>query len=158
MHESPNSFSGLVVQRPSIKKAISGYITGVPLTLTNFYNIVSTWFTSYSVFFVQVLNVEVQALRRACTSAGLENRVVITFLVVQKRHHTRFFPTRREDEDGRNKNVPAGTIVDTVITHATELDFYLVSHASIQVCDMFQIIVFYFYFTSCTGICAECNE
>ncbi|KAJ9582416.1 hypothetical protein L9F63_003269, partial [Diploptera punctata] len=82
--------------------------------------------------FREVLNSEVQALRNACALVGLENRVLITFLVVQKRHHTRFFPTRKEDEDGKNRNVPAGTIVDTTITHPTELDFYLVSHASIQ--------------------------
>lgn len=56
---------------------------------------------------------------------------------MQKRHHTRFFPTRREDEDGKNRNVPAGTIVDTMITHPTEFDFYLVSHASIQVITYF---------------------
>lgn len=37
------------------------------------------------------------------------------------------------DSEDRNGNVPAGTIVDTDITHPTEIDFYLVSHASIQV-------------------------
>lgn len=73
------------------------------------------------------------AIRRACTSLQSDYQPRVTFLVVQKRHHTRFFPTRREDEDGRNKNVPPGTIVDTVITHNREMDFYLVSHASLQV-------------------------
>ncbi|KAJ9582418.1 hypothetical protein L9F63_003271, partial [Diploptera punctata] len=44
----------------------------------------------------------------------------------------KIFPIRDEDADGRNRNVPPGTIVDRQITHPTEMDFYLVSHASIQ--------------------------
>jgi eukaryotic translation initiation factor 2C len=85
------------------------------------------------VFIKQVLNIEVNAIRRACASLEQGYKPKVTFLVVQKRHHTRFFP-RAENADGRNKNVPAGTVVDTKITHPTEVDFYLVSHASIQVC------------------------
>jgi eukaryotic translation initiation factor 2C len=73
------------------------------------------------------------AIRRACSSLQQDYKPKVTFLVVQKRHHTRFFP-RNEDADGRNKNVPPGTVVDREITHPTEVDFYLVSHASIQVC------------------------
>nr|CAD7401725.1 unnamed protein product [Timema poppensis] len=82
--------------------------------------------------FTAVLNSELTAIRQACQSLQQDYKPSITFLVVQKRHHTRFFPTRREDEDGKNKNVPPGTVVDTTITHPTEMDFYLVSHASIQ--------------------------
>nr|CAD7397522.1 unnamed protein product [Timema cristinae] len=82
--------------------------------------------------FTTVLNSELTAIRQACQSLEQDYKPSITFLVVQKRHHTRFFPTRREDEDGKNKNVPPGTVVDTTITHPTEMDFYLVSHASIQ--------------------------
>jgi hypothetical protein len=83
---------------------------------------------------LQVLNNEVIAIRRACSKLEQEYKPMVTFLVVQKRHHTRFFPTRKEDEDGKNRNVPPGTVVDGKITHPTELDFFLVSHASIQVC------------------------
>ncbi|XP_069693993.1 protein argonaute-2-like isoform X2 [Periplaneta americana] len=82
--------------------------------------------------FQQVLNSELTAIKRACMSLDSEYKPRITFLVVQKRHHTRFFPTRREDEDGRNRNVPPGLVVDEQITHPIELDFFLVSHASIQ--------------------------
>ncbi|XP_032670999.1 protein argonaute-2-like isoform X10 [Odontomachus brunneus] len=56
----------------------------------------------------------------------------LTFIIVQKRHHIRLFPTRDQDSDDRNRNVKAGTIVDTEITHPHYIDFYLVSHASIQ--------------------------
>ncbi|KAG8280324.1 Protein argonaute-2 [Homalodisca vitripennis] len=85
-------------------------------------------------FWPSVLNSELSAIRAACRSLQSDGsyKPSVTFLVVQKRHHTRFFPTRREDEDGKNKNVPPGTIVDTMITHPREMDFYLVSHASLQ--------------------------
>lgn len=58
----------------------------------------------------------------------------MTVVVVQKRHHTRFFPgnTGVGREDRKNNNVPAGTIVDQVIVRPTENHFYLVSHQSIQ--------------------------
>lgn len=54
--------------------------------------------------------------------------------MVQKRHHTRFFPGKTSvgRDDRKNNNVPAGTIVDQVIVRPTENQFYLVSHQSIQ--------------------------
>jgi eukaryotic translation initiation factor 2C len=55
-----------------------------------------------------------------------------TLLVVQKRQRTPFFPSP-EDADGKDKNVPPGTVVDPAITRPSEVDFYLVSHACIQV-------------------------
>lgn len=81
---------------------------------------------------LQVLHVELTAIKRGCAMAAPSATIGITLVVVQKRHHTRFFP-HKKDGDGRNNNVPAGTLVDTVITHPTEIDFYLVSHQSIQV-------------------------
>lgn len=56
----------------------------------------------------------------------------ITFIAVQKRHHTRLFCADRKDQIGRSGNIPAGTIVDVGITHPTQFDFYLCSHAGIQ--------------------------
>ena len=35
---------------------------------------------------------------------------------------------------GRSGNIPAGTAVDMGITHPNEFDFYLCSHAGVQVC------------------------
>lgn len=60
--------------------------------------------------------------------------VKMTVVVVQKRHHTRFFPGRTGvgKDDRKNNNVPAGTIVDQKIVRPTENHFYLVSHQSIQ--------------------------
>ncbi|KAF5281182.1 hypothetical protein FQA39_LY17853 [Lamprigera yunnana] len=81
-----------------------------------------------------LVNKEVRAIYQAC--AKLEPKKVykpkLTFLIVQKRHHTRFFPTDKRDSEDRNFNVPPGTVVDTEITHPTASDFYLVSHASVQ--------------------------
>nr|XP_018905192.1 PREDICTED: protein argonaute-3-like [Bemisia tabaci] len=82
--------------------------------------------------FQQVLAAELNAIRQACTTLEKDYKPGITFLVVQKRHHVRFFPMKSQDEDGKNRNVPPGTIVDTTITHPRELDFYLVSHSSLQ--------------------------
>ncbi|KAG8696743.1 hypothetical protein FRC11_000519, partial [Ceratobasidium sp. 423] len=53
----------------------------------------------------------------------------ITIVVVGKRHHVRFFPTHGgEDKSG---NCPAGTVVDDVVGHPTEFDFYLQSHGGL---------------------------
>ncbi|KAG5862205.1 Protein argonaute-2, partial [Gonioctena quinquepunctata] len=84
--------------------------------------------------FDQVRQAEIRAIRSACKKiqANGDYQPKITFLVVQKRHHTRLFPTNPRDSDDRNNNVPAGTCVDTTITHPFMQDFYLVSHASIQ--------------------------
>ena len=76
---------------------------------------------------------EVAAIQRACKSLQREDyEPGITFIVVQKRHHTRLFCSNEEDAVGRGANVPPGTTVDRDITHPTDHDFYLCSHAAIQ--------------------------
>ncbi|XP_057483744.1 protein argonaute MEL1-like [Actinidia eriantha] len=84
--------------------------------------------------FSQVLLDEVDAIRKACVS--LENNYMprITFVVVQKRHHTRLFPAQHGDRNStdRSGNILPGTVVDTKICHPSEFDFYLCSHAGIQ--------------------------
>ncbi|MEQ2210278.1 Protein argonaute-3, partial [Xenoophorus captivus] len=82
--------------------------------------------------FVQVLHYELLAIREACISLEKEYQPGITFIVVQKRHHTRLFCADRSERVGRSGNIPAGTTVDTDITHPYEFDFYLCSHAGIQ--------------------------
>ena len=75
---------------------------------------------------------EIAALQRACEQLEPTYQPKITFIVVQKRHHTRFFPKSKMDEVGRGKNVPPGTMVDRTITHPSQFDFYLCSHIAIQ--------------------------
>ncbi|CAF89690.1 unnamed protein product, partial [Tetraodon nigroviridis] len=83
--------------------------------------------------FRQVLYYELLAVREACISLEKDYQPGITFIVVQKRHHTRLFCADRNERVGRSGNIPAGTTVDTDITHPYEFDFYLCSHAGIQV-------------------------
>uniref|UniRef100_A0A8C2Y1T1 Protein argonaute-3 n=1 Tax=Capra hircus TaxID=9925 RepID=A0A8C2Y1T1_CAPHI len=78
--------------------------------------------------FRQVLYYELLAIREAC----INYQPGITYIVVQKRHHTRLFCADRTERVGRSGNIPAGTTVDTDITHPYEFDFYLCSHAGIQ--------------------------
>ncbi|CAN1134896.1 Protein argonaute MEL1 [Linum perenne] len=81
--------------------------------------------------FSQVLLFEVEAIRKACASLEPNYQPPITFVVVQKRHHTRFFATDTRQTD-RSGNILPGTVVDRNICHPTEFDFYLCSHAGIQ--------------------------
>ncbi|ELK38122.1 Protein argonaute-2 [Myotis davidii] len=82
--------------------------------------------------FQQVLHHELLAIREACIKLEKDYQPGITFIVVQKRHHTRLFCTDKNERVGQSGNIPAGTTVDTKITHPTEFDFYLCSHAGIQ--------------------------
>jgi len=80
--------------------------------------------------FLTVLSEELLAIRAACTELEEGYNPQITFVVVQKRHHTRFFPS--DNNKYKNGNALAGTVVDQGINHPTEGDFYLVSHEGIQ--------------------------
>ncbi|XP_077490052.1 protein argonaute-2-like [Amblyomma americanum] len=77
---------------------------------------------------------ELSAIRKACLEFSPDGsyKPPITFIVVQKRHHTRFMPANPEEGVGRAKNIPPGTTVDTVVTHPVDFDFFLCSHAGIQ--------------------------
>ncbi|TYG72081.1 hypothetical protein ES288_D05G451400v1 [Gossypium darwinii] len=58
----------------------------------------------------------------------------ITFIVVQKRHHTRLFAKNHNDRKFADLkgNILPGTVVDSDVCHPTEFDFYLCSHAGIM--------------------------
>lgn len=119
--------------------------------------------------FAKILNHELDAIRKACLRLDKEYNPPITFIVVQKRHHTRLFPENEKDKVGKGKNVPPGTVVDKKIVHPTENDFFLVSHMGIQgtsrpthyhllwddskfSSDQLQILTYYlcYLFTRCT--------
>ncbi|KAK8547032.1 hypothetical protein V6N13_099777 [Hibiscus sabdariffa] len=78
--------------------------------------------------FYKVLKEELQAVKEACSRFPCY-KPPITFVVVQKRHHTRLFPFETDPFDD---NIPPGTVVDTVITHPREFDFYLCSHWGVK--------------------------
>ncbi|CAF0781179.1 unnamed protein product [Rotaria sp. Silwood1] len=85
--------------------------------------------------FQKVLDNELRALHNACKALYMNNPLPkITFIVVKKRHNTRFF-VREPNSNPKIKmmnNVQPGTIVDTDIVHPQGFDFYLNSHAAIQ--------------------------
>ncbi|XP_073046923.1 protein argonaute 10-like isoform X1 [Primulina eburnea] len=84
--------------------------------------------------FYQVLLFELDAIRKACASLEPNYQPPVTFIVVQKRHHTRLFANNHRDKSSTDKsgNILPGTVVDSKICHPTEFDFYLCSHAGIQ--------------------------
>ncbi|XP_037807749.1 protein argonaute-2 isoform X1 [Lucilia sericata] len=73
---------------------------------------------------------EIRAIRNACRKKGCNPK--ITCVIVVKRHHTRFFPTTQPQHERDFNNVQAGTVVDQHITHPNEVQFFMVSHQSIQ--------------------------
>ncbi|KAJ1701044.1 hypothetical protein LUZ63_000823 [Rhynchospora breviuscula] len=84
--------------------------------------------------FNHVLLYEMDSIRKACQSLEDGYLPKVTFVVVQKRHHTRLFPEvhGRRDMTDRSGNILPGTVVDKMICHPSEFDFYLCSHAGIQ--------------------------
>ncbi|KAA0192712.1 hypothetical protein HAZT_HAZT007142 [Hyalella azteca] len=72
--------------------------------------------------FNAVVAYELRAMRQACLELQPdgEYKPTMTFICVQKRHHT------------RSGNVLAGTVVDHTITSLSNRDFFLCSHAGIQ--------------------------
>ncbi|KAG9133037.1 hypothetical protein Leryth_023726 [Lithospermum erythrorhizon] len=86
--------------------------------------------------FQKVVQEELQAIRAACLKFP-GYKPPITFAVVQKRHHTRVFPDENDHASSirshfSDENIPPGTVVDTVITHPREFDFFLCSHWGVK--------------------------
>ncbi|KAG7100186.1 hypothetical protein E1B28_001963 [Marasmius oreades] len=80
----------------------------------------------------KVKDMELQIIRQVCVD--LKIRPKITFIIVAKRHHFRFFPqdpNAPNQADPKSGNCLSGTVVDTGITHPTEFDFYLQSHGGL---------------------------
>ncbi|CAG8447612.1 8562_t:CDS:10 [Diversispora eburnea] len=78
--------------------------------------------------FEHVLRIEVKALKAVFESIyrkGFEPK--LTFVVVQKRHHTRFMPNESRDGD-KNGNCRPGTVVDSTIVVSQEFDFLYYAH------------------------------
>lgn len=80
--------------------------------------------------FEEVLSVELAALRRACAEISKTFRPKITYIIVTKRHHARFFAEKKHQD--RSGNIQPGTVIDKDIVSREFFDFYLNSHAGIQ--------------------------
>ena len=83
--------------------------------------------------FSLVLRHEMNKIRTACQQLSTAYKPAITFVLVQKRHHTRLFPADSRDKNGRAENVPPGTVVDKNIVSKSLFDFFMCSHVGIQV-------------------------
>ena len=81
--------------------------------------------------FQQVLDHEYAELKAACTDFHPDYHPKVTMIIVAKRHHARFFPLDRRDQD-RSGNVKAGLVVDRDVTNPERFDFYMATHAGIQ--------------------------
>ncbi|CAF1254023.1 unnamed protein product [Rotaria sordida] len=79
--------------------------------------------------FQKVLDNEVNKIKSACRVVyGQHPLPRLTFIIVKKRHNTRFFTYNGQKTD----NVEAGTVVDLHITHPSQFDFYLCSQTAIM--------------------------
>ncbi|KAI9796921.1 MAG: hypothetical protein M1825_006285 [Sarcosagium campestre] len=70
-----------------------------------------------------------RAIARLYPAKGPKPKVSI--IIVGKRHHTRFYPTKDEDGD-RKGNPKNGTVVDRGVTSERHWDFYLQAHTGLQ--------------------------
>ena len=77
---------------------------------------------------------EIPAIRQACLKVFKDTSLPkITFLIVGKNHHTRFYPTEKKHADQRhNCNIKNGTVVDRGITMPKGWDFFMAAHAALQ--------------------------
>jgi eukaryotic translation initiation factor 2C len=81
-----------------------------------------------------VLESEYPAFKKAFNKLyGAESKhPKISIVVVGKRHHTRFYPTKEEDTDGKTGNPQPGTVVDRGVTGEKLFDFFLLAHQGLQ--------------------------
>lgn len=70
------------------------------------------------------------AIARIYPAKGVKPKVSI--IIVGKRHHTRFYPTKTEEADQRSGNCVNGTVVDRGVTSERFWDFFLQAHTGIQ--------------------------
>ena len=63
-------------------------------------------------------------MREACIKLEADYKPGITFIVVQKRHHTRLFCADKKEQSGRSGNIPAGKDYDFYIPTFTRFLTY----------------------------------
>lgn len=79
--------------------------------------------------FQTVFEQELQAIRNACTELAPVYRPYLTYIVVNKRHHTRVLT-----EGSTPSNPPQGTTTDSQdINVGIKYNFYLISHEALKV-------------------------
>ena len=69
--------------------------------------------------FQEVLMNELSAIQKACFELKEDYKPAITFIVVIKRHHINIWSMNKEDQRGKTKNVPAGTVICLLIVYTS---------------------------------------
>ncbi|KAH8360794.1 hypothetical protein KR084_002722, partial [Drosophila pseudotakahashii] len=80
--------------------------------------------------FPKIKNEELRGIHAACAKVGIKPKICC--VIVVKRHHTRFFPSGEPSQYNKFNNVVPGTVVDRTIVHPNEMQFFMVSHQSVQ--------------------------
>ncbi|XP_022225407.1 protein argonaute-2 [Drosophila obscura] len=80
--------------------------------------------------FPKIKNEELRGISVACAKLGIKPKICC--IIVVKRHHTRFFPSGAPSQHNKYNNVEPGTVVDRTIVHPNEVQWFMVSHQSIQ--------------------------
>ncbi|KAH8296528.1 hypothetical protein KR054_007535 [Drosophila jambulina] len=80
--------------------------------------------------FPKIKNEELRGVKAACAKMKINPKICC--IIVVKRHHTRFFPNGEPTQYNKFNNVDPGTVVDRTIVHPNEMQFFMVSHQSIQ--------------------------
>ncbi|WVZ54467.1 hypothetical protein U9M48_005254 [Paspalum notatum var. saurae] len=83
--------------------------------------------------FKQVLDKEIPEIEKAWKALYDKENPQITFIVVQKRHGLKLFPSAKKYQRyAKRINIEPGTVVDHEICHPAEFGFFLCSHAVIK--------------------------
>ncbi|KHN71070.1 Uncharacterized protein Tcan_02543 [Toxocara canis] len=77
--------------------------------------------------FLNTTREELTSAMAACKKLDPDYSPTISYVVVQKRHHTRFFVENPSDARGSG-NIPPGTVVDERVVSPCLFDFFLSSH------------------------------
>ncbi|KAJ3309017.1 hypothetical protein HDU76_003748, partial [Blyttiomyces sp. JEL0837] len=105
---------------------------------------------------------ELESVFLACREIRRGYRPDVTVLIVQKRHHVRFFPLSRDDES-RSGNVRPGTVVDSDVTHPSNFGLqgtsrpthYLVIHDENRfTADSLQKLTYHLCYLYCRATCS----
>ncbi|KRZ47735.1 putative protein tag-76, partial [Trichinella nativa] len=157
---SVTKFHASVKIQPAKQELITGFIEQFSDRLLEYVDVNGTAPKNIIVYrdgvsegqFMQVLEEELPALRRACKSFASNYRPLITFIVVQKRHHARFVCCHEAAARGRGKNIPAGTVIDRVGTSRPTRYYVLFDESNMDVNAMQSIT---YYLCHLYGRCAR---
>jgi eukaryotic translation initiation factor 2C len=83
------------------------------------------------------MKIKIVAIRKAYKRLNVKSNPLVTFIVVQKRHHSRLF---LDDERDGSENVLIGTAIDNTIVHPNRKQFYLMSHLSTKVLNLLLLL------------------